>query len=74
MLVNQVMDGVQWLRGELQSEGVFGLVGRLPAPLRHAAEQLLATVPLGAVTKRAAPKDRPRTRHPPGRYSTGISS
>jgi predicted PurR-regulated permease PerM len=45
VLVNQAMDGVQWLRGELRSEGVGGLVGRLPGPLRDAAHRLLETVP-----------------------------
>lgn len=44
-LVNQVVDGVQWLRGELRSEGVWGLLERLPAPAREAAQGVLRAIP-----------------------------
>lgn len=45
ILVNQVVDGIQWLRTEIQSEGVWGLVERLPAPVRNTAHEVLQAVP-----------------------------
>ncbi len=43
--VNEVVDGVQWLRQTLQSEGVLGIVQRLPRPVEHAARELLRSIP-----------------------------
>jgi predicted PurR-regulated permease PerM len=45
MLVKQVIEGIEWLRATLQSEGVSGLLERLPGPARDAAQQLLRAVP-----------------------------
>jgi predicted PurR-regulated permease PerM len=44
-LVAQVAEGVQWLRDTVQSEGVWGLVQRLPGPAQNAARELLELVP-----------------------------
>ncbi len=45
VIVNQVIEGVQWFRQTLQSEGVSGLVQRLPGPVEHAARRLLLAIP-----------------------------
>ncbi len=45
VLVNQVLDGIDWLRKTIQSEGVWGLVERLPGPLENAAREVLQAVP-----------------------------
>jgi predicted PurR-regulated permease PerM len=45
ILVNQVVDGIQWLRETVQSEGVWGLLERLPGPVRRAAEEVMEAVP-----------------------------
>ncbi len=45
ILVGQVADGVQWLRETIRSEGVWGLIERLPGPAQHAAKELLEAVP-----------------------------
>jgi predicted PurR-regulated permease PerM len=45
MLVKQVLEGVEWLRGTLRSEGVAGLLAKLPGPAQAAAQQLLRAVP-----------------------------
>jgi predicted PurR-regulated permease PerM len=44
-LVNQVVDGVNWLRETIRSEGVWGLVERLPGPAQNAAREVLEAVP-----------------------------
>lgn len=44
-IVRQVVAGVRWVRAALESEGVGGLVGRLPEPLREFATELTADVP-----------------------------
>lgn len=44
-LVRQVVAGVRWVRAALESEGVAGLVGRLPEPLRELATQVTADMP-----------------------------
>jgi predicted PurR-regulated permease PerM len=33
MLVQQVLGGIDWLRTTIQSEGVWGLLGRFPGPV-----------------------------------------
>ncbi len=45
MLVKQVLDGVQWLRATVQSEGVSGVLGRLPTPVQDAAHEILRAIP-----------------------------
>ena len=45
VLVRQIADGVQWVREALQSQGVTGLVERLPPSVQHAARELLRLVP-----------------------------
>jgi predicted PurR-regulated permease PerM len=45
LLVNQVVEGVEWLRTTVQSEGVRGLLERLPGPAQRAADELLRAVP-----------------------------
>jgi predicted PurR-regulated permease PerM len=44
VLVGEVVQGIQWLRGALESEGVWGLVQRLPEPVarlvRYVVESL----------------------------------
>ncbi len=45
VLVNQIIDGVQWVRQIIESEGVRGLLERLPGPIEHAAEQLVRAIP-----------------------------
>src|SRR5512138_789430 len=45
MLVKEVVDGIQWLRATIQSEGVSGLLAYLPAPAQDAAHRLLREIP-----------------------------
>ncbi len=45
MLVKQVLGGIQWLRATVQSEGVSGLLARLPGPAQAAAHQILRAMP-----------------------------
>ena len=45
VLVRQIVDGIQWVRDALQSEGVLGLVERLPASVQNFARGLLRLVP-----------------------------
>jgi predicted PurR-regulated permease PerM len=45
LLVGQILNGVQWLREALQSEGIAGLVARLPGPAEHLAERALQALP-----------------------------
>jgi len=45
ILVGQVASGVQWLREAIQSGGVWGLIERLPGPVRDAARELVELVP-----------------------------
>lgn len=45
VLVGQIADGIQWLREVVQSEGVRGLVDRLPPALQHAIDALLRLMP-----------------------------
>lgn len=45
VLVRQAIDGVGWVRQALAAGGVWGLVHRLPAPLAHAVERLVAAIP-----------------------------
>lgn len=44
-LVNELLDGIQWVRGVLSSQGVEGLVSRLPASLRNAGRSLVDSLP-----------------------------
>ncbi len=45
VIVNQVLEGVQWLRQTIESEGVWGLVQRLPDPVENAAREILRATP-----------------------------
>ncbi len=45
ILVAQVANGVQWLRETIQSEGVWGIVERLPGSVQYAARELVGLVP-----------------------------
>jgi predicted PurR-regulated permease PerM len=45
ILVAQIADGVQWLRETIQSEGVWGLIERLPGPAQRAAREVLEAIP-----------------------------
>lgn len=45
VLVGQIADGIQWLRDVVQSEGVRGLLTRLPPALQHAVSALLRLMP-----------------------------
>ncbi len=48
VLVKDVVEAIGWVRQALQSEGIAGLVGRLPAALQGPAQRALAEVPHGA--------------------------
>jgi len=45
ILFGQIADGVQWLRQTIESEGVWGLVERLPGPAQAAAREILQLLP-----------------------------
>jgi predicted PurR-regulated permease PerM len=45
IIVNEVIEGVTWLRKTIESEGVWGLLERLPAPVARAAKEVLDAVP-----------------------------
>jgi predicted PurR-regulated permease PerM len=45
VIVARIVEGVQWLKETVQSEGVQGLVGRLPGPAQYAARQVLDAIP-----------------------------
>jgi predicted PurR-regulated permease PerM len=45
ILVNQILQGVAWVRKILESEGVWGLIQRLPDPVQRAAREILDAVP-----------------------------
>jgi predicted PurR-regulated permease PerM len=45
ILVQQVLAGIEWLRTTVESEGVWGLLQRLPGPVEDAAREILAAVP-----------------------------
>jgi predicted PurR-regulated permease PerM len=45
ILVKEVLDGIDWLRGTIQSEGVAGLLERLPRPVQDAAHDVLRAIP-----------------------------
>jgi predicted PurR-regulated permease PerM len=47
MLVKEVVDGVAFLRETIRSEGIAGLVARLPYPIQKVIAQLVDTVPSG---------------------------
>jgi predicted PurR-regulated permease PerM len=45
VIVQQVIAGAEWFRGALQSEGVEGLLHRLPAPAADLARRALGAIP-----------------------------
>jgi predicted PurR-regulated permease PerM len=44
-LVREVLNGIQWLREALASEGVWGLIQRLPGPAEELAGRILEAIP-----------------------------
>lgn len=44
VLVGEVVQGIQWLRGALESEGVWGLVQRLPDPVERLVRYVVASL------------------------------
>ncbi len=44
-LVQEVLAGVQWVRGALEGEGISGLLHRLPGPVEELARRLFAAIP-----------------------------
>ncbi|HEY6099014.1 MAG TPA: AI-2E family transporter [Anaeromyxobacter sp.] len=45
IVVNQVLEGIDWLRKTVQSEGIWGLVERLPDFAQRAVREVLDAVP-----------------------------
>jgi predicted PurR-regulated permease PerM len=45
ILVREAIDGIQWFRQALDSEGIWGLVRRLPGPVEDFARKLIGAVP-----------------------------
>jgi predicted PurR-regulated permease PerM len=45
ILVAQAAEGVQWLRQTIESEGVWGVIERLPGPAQRAAREVLEAIP-----------------------------
>lgn len=44
-LTKEILDGIQWVREALASEGIGGILRRLPDPVDELARQLVAAVP-----------------------------
>ncbi|ACL64150.1 protein of unknown function UPF0118 [Anaeromyxobacter dehalogenans 2CP-1] len=44
VLIREAVDGIQWLRSALQSEGVWGLVSRLPGPIEELAHRAVTAL------------------------------
>jgi predicted PurR-regulated permease PerM len=44
VLVTEAIDGIQWIRNALQSEGVWGLLSRLPGPVEDLAHRAVAAL------------------------------
>lgn len=45
LLVREAIDGIQWFRQALDSEGIWGLVRRLPGPFEDFARKLIGALP-----------------------------
>ncbi|HET8539104.1 MAG TPA: AI-2E family transporter [Anaeromyxobacter sp.] len=45
ILVKEVIDGIEWVRTTVQSEGARGLIERLPGPVQDAANEILRAIP-----------------------------
>jgi predicted PurR-regulated permease PerM len=45
IIVNEVLDGIQWVRNALNTEGIFGLVSRLPGPVESVARRVIGAFP-----------------------------
>jgi predicted PurR-regulated permease PerM len=45
LVIGQILTGVQWFREALQSEGITGLVARLPGPIEDFARRALEALP-----------------------------
>jgi predicted PurR-regulated permease PerM len=44
-LVREILSGVQWVRSALESQGIEGLVQRLPGPVEELARRLVNAIP-----------------------------
>ncbi len=44
-LVREILDGIQWFRSALESQGIDGLLHRLPGPIEELARRLVAAIP-----------------------------
>jgi len=44
-LVREILNGIEWLREALASEGVWGLVRRLPGPVEDLVRRAVASIP-----------------------------
>ncbi len=44
-LVREILDGIQWVRSALESQGIDGLLHRLPGPIEALAHRLVAAIP-----------------------------
>lgn len=44
-MVQEILAGIAWVRGALESEGIWGLVHRLPGPVQELAQRLVAAIP-----------------------------
>jgi predicted PurR-regulated permease PerM len=44
-LVQEILGGIQWVRSALASEGIGGLLGRLPGPVEELVRRLAAAIP-----------------------------
>ncbi len=44
-LVREILDGIQWVRSALESQGIDGLLHRLPGPIEELARRLVAAIP-----------------------------
>jgi predicted PurR-regulated permease PerM len=54
-LVQEILSGIQWVRSALESQGIDGLLQRLPAPLEELGRRLVAAIPPpGQLLQRAA--------------------
>lgn len=44
-LVQEILAGIQWVRSALESQGIEGLLHRLPGPIEELARRLVAAIP-----------------------------
>jgi predicted PurR-regulated permease PerM len=44
-LIREILSGIQWIRGALESQGIEGILQRLPGPIEELARRLVAAIP-----------------------------